>query len=513
MKKFNRSSKSLFSPALIAPLALSTGLLGFAPSAQAVEVTVTIENLSPSSGLFLTPVWVGFHDGNFNIYDLNTPASPALERLAEDGNNAPLSAEFTANALGGLDATITDLGGVPGPLDPGGRVSQTFDLNSATNRFFSYATMVIPSNDAFIANANPQAYELFDAGGNFTGPISFTVLGTQVKDAGTEANTETDAAFFDQTAPNTGTPTTDPISMHPGFNGSLGNPGGVPVNILGGTSNDGVFFDSLAADFTRPGYAIARITITGPGDKLFNFVLDGNQEVPPADTPANGSCVGILNKDQTVFTANCHHTVQDATAAHIHEAPAGVNGDVIFPFASAESPIQETFNFTAENVATLMAGNFYINVHSGDFPGGEIRGQVAAPLKGSFSGSWFNPDRSGEGFLLEATNSDDPTLVATWFTYPPSSDSGAQAWLVGSGPIRLNESTITNTVITEGAVFGDGFDPSAVNRTPWGTLKFTFTSCTTGIVEYNSVIEGFGSGTFHIQRLTPPLIGQEGDCP
>ncbi|KFI23933.1 spondin domain-containing protein [Nitrosococcus oceani] len=513
MKKFNRSSKPLFPHVLLAPLALSTGLLGFAPSAQAVEVTVTIENISPSSGLFLTPVWVGFHDGNFDIYDLNTPASSALEQLAEDGNNAPLSAEFTASVPNGLDATIADPSGIPGPLDPGSRVSETFDLSADNHRFFSYATMVIPSNDAFIANANPQAHELFDAGGSFTGPISFTVLGTQVRDAGTEANTETDAAFFDQTTPDSGTSSTDPVLVHPGFNGSSGNPGAVPVNILGGTSNDGVFFDSLAADFTQPSYTLARITITGPGDKLFNFVLDGNQEVPPADTPANGSCVGILNKDETAFTANCHHTVQDVTVAHIHEAPAGVNGGVIFPFASAESPIQETFNFTAEDVATLIAGNFYVNVHSGDFPGGEVRGQIAAPLKGSFSGSWFNPNRSGEGFLLEVTNSDDPTLVATWFTYPPSGDSGAQAWLVGSGPIRLNESIITNTVITEGAAFGDDFDPSAVNRIPWGTLKFTFTSCTTGIVEYDSVREDFGSGTFHIQRLTPPLIGQEEDCP
>lgn len=493
-------------------LALSAGL-GFASPAQAVKVTVTIENLSPSSGLFLTPVWVGFHDGNFDTYDLNASASPALERLAEDGNNAPLSKEFTASVPNGVEATITDPSGVSGPFDPGSRVSQKFNLDPATNRFFSYATMVIPSNDAFIGNANPQAHELFDAEGNFTGPISFTVLGRQVKDSGTEANTETDAAFFDQTAPNMGTPTVDPISKHPGFNGSFGNPGGVPMNILGGTSSKGIYFDPIAADFTRPGYALARITITGPGDKLFNFVLDGKQEVPPVDTPANGSCVGILNKDQIAFTANCYHNVQDATMAHIHEAPAGVNGEVIFPFASAESPIKETFNFTAEDVAALMAGNFYVNVHSGNFPDGEIRGQITAPLNGSFSGSWFNPNRSGEGFLLEATNSDDPTLVATWFTYSPSGDSGKQVWLVGSGPIRLNESMITNTIITEGAAFGDNFDPSAVNRIPWGTLKFTFTSCTTGIVEYDSVIKDFGSGTIQIQRLTPPLIGQEKACP
>lgn len=260
----------------------------------------------------------------------------------------------------------------------------------------------------------------------------------------------------------------------------------------------------------------AENTSLDSGEKQFNFVLGGNQEVPPVGTEASGSCSGILSADQTMFTVNCSHNVEGATVAHIHEAPPGVSGDIIFPFDSAASPIQQTFNFTAEDVAALLAGNFYVNVHSADFPAGEIRGQIVAPINGSFSGSWFNPDRSGEGFLLEATNRDNPTLVATWFTYESDDDGGddgEQAWLIGSGPIRLNESVITNTIITEGAEFGENFDPAEVNRIPWGTLIFTFTSCTTAIVEYDSVIEDFGSGTLRIQRLTPPLIGQEEACP
>lgn len=512
MKKFNLSPSPCFRALSMASLALGAGF-GLAPQAQAVEVTVTVENLSPPNGVFLTPLWVGFHNGDFDIYNPDTPASSALERLAEDGNNALLSTEFAASEPNGLEATITEAGGAEGPFDPGSKASRTFDLNPATNRFLSYATMVIPSNDAFVANADPQAHQLFDADGNFTGPISFTVLGTQVRDAGTEANTETDAAFFDQTAPNTGTPTTDPVSVHPGFNGSFGNPDGAPMNILGGTSSDGISFDTLAADFTQPGYALARITITGPEDKLFNFVLSGNQEVPAVDTEAEGSCAGILNSAQDAFTVNCNHNVEGATVAHIHEASPSVNGDVVFPFDSAESPIQQTFGFTSEDVAALLAGNFYVNVHSGDFPGGEIRGQITAPISGSFSGSWFNPERQGEGFILEAVNSDNPTLVAYWFTYPSSSGNGNQAWLVGNGPIRLNESVIDNVIITEGTEFGEGFDPAAINQIPWGSLKFTFTSCTTGIVEYDSVIEDFGAGTLQIQRLTPSLIGLEGACP
>ena len=73
-----------------------------AEPASAREVQVTIENLAPADGNFLTPAWVGFHDGTFDVYDLGAPASAALERLAEDGNTEPLSDGFHGTALGAV---------------------------------------------------------------------------------------------------------------------------------------------------------------------------------------------------------------------------------------------------------------------------------------------------------------------------------------------------------------------------------------------------------------------------
>ena len=55
--------------------------------------------------------------------------------------------------------------------------------------------MVIPSNDAFIGNDNAMAYELFDANGNFNGPLTIQVFGNEVWDAGTEVNNTMGAAF------------------------------------------------------------------------------------------------------------------------------------------------------------------------------------------------------------------------------------------------------------------------------------------------------------------------------
>lgn len=227
----------------------------------ATEVRVTVENLSPPGGLYLTPLWVGFHDGAFDIYDRGEPASTAVERFAEDGDFAALREDFAAS--GGFDAVILNTEGFAGApvFDPGLSSSQVFDLDPVANRFFSYAAMILPSNDAFIANGDPQVVPLFDENGEFLGPVSFVVYGNEVLDAGTEANTETEAAFFDQTAPDTGMMTADVIDVHPGFNGSAGNPNATPVNFLGGALPPGTTLDPVQGDFTRGLAPIMRVTI------------------------------------------------------------------------------------------------------------------------------------------------------------------------------------------------------------------------------------------------------------
>jgi hypothetical protein len=126
----------------------------------------------------------------------------------------------------------------------------------------------------------------------------------------------------------------------------------------------------------------------GPGDKLFEFTLNGNQEVPVVNTQASGKCIGILRKDQTTFTITCDHSIEDPTVANIYESPPGVDRSVIIsPIYSAESPIEQTFRFTPEEVAILLAGNLFVNIHSMEFPNGEIRGQITTPANSRSSGS------------------------------------------------------------------------------------------------------------------------------
>ncbi len=242
-------------------------LSAIAPAARAETVTVVVENLAPAQGVFFTPMWIAFHDGSFDLFNDGeaVPAGGGIERMAEDGDLGALRGGFAASSAagaGGFDEVLFAPDGFPGApvFDPGDRSVMIFDIDAVSQGYFSYASMIIPSNDAFIGNNNPMAFPLFNHRGKFMGTRTIMVMGSMVWDAGTEANTEMDAAFFNQTAPNTGMTTSEPVHPHPGFIGSMGNPGGTPI-ILGGTSGPGIFFDAVAADFTRPGAMIARITI------------------------------------------------------------------------------------------------------------------------------------------------------------------------------------------------------------------------------------------------------------
>lgn len=242
------------------PRGVVTALLAVAAvagtaTAREVNVRVTIENLAPPNGGYLTPVWIGFHDGDFDLFDFGSAAPEMLERVAEDGNTAPLMTAFMDSGNGAAQATVPSDTGIP-PLAPGETATMTFTLDGkdAKSRYFSYASMVIPSNDAFIANADPLAHPVFNHGGHFKG-ADFIIWGSGVRDAGTELNDEnpTNTAFFGQAAPDTGQDENVGVHLHPGlmFPGS------------GGILDDAMFVN---ADFLADGYAVARITIARDDD-------------------------------------------------------------------------------------------------------------------------------------------------------------------------------------------------------------------------------------------------------
>jgi hypothetical protein len=103
-------------------------------------------------------------------------------------------------------------------------------------------------------------------------------------------------------------------------------------------------------------------------------------EVPPNDSKGKGTLEGSFNKDTRLLKWNV--TYQDltgpATAAHFHgPAMAGTSAGVVVPFAPpVTSPIVGEATITPEQAADLLAGKWYVNVHTAANKAGEIRGQV-----------------------------------------------------------------------------------------------------------------------------------------
>jgi hypothetical protein len=111
--------------------------------------------------------------------------------------------------------------------------------------------------------------------------------------------------------------------------------------------------------------------------------LSGANEVPAVTTTASGNGVLALDPATGQIRGFVKTTGITGTAAHIHEAAAGVAGPVIIPLA--ETPTGSGFwivpagqTLTASQVASFNAGNLYFNVHSTANPGGEIRSQIVA---------------------------------------------------------------------------------------------------------------------------------------
>jgi hypothetical protein len=325
-----------------------------------VDVQIAAINNTPSNGTFQTPVWFGIHDGTFDIYDSGEAASlfhgDALERIAEDGNAVPLTAAFVNSGAGVAHGTIA---GPSGPLgsNDGGGVTIRVDPNSETSRYFSYTSMVIPSNDAFIANGNPTAHMLFDSDGelDFT---QFSVAGDEVLDAGTEVNDEIDVntAFFGQSTPDTGTAQASTVALHTGFIA----PGG------GGILDDLMFAN---ANFLALNYQTL----------LFSANVTDDSPVPPS-----GSATFVLRQDGITldYTISASNLSGPLTAVHFHNGPAGEAGPVVFDISSkivqngASATIADNLTLTEEQLADLRAGNYYVNLHTALNGAGEIRGQV-----------------------------------------------------------------------------------------------------------------------------------------
>jgi glucose/arabinose dehydrogenase len=118
-----------------------------------------------------------------------------------------------------------------------------------------------------------------------------------------------------------------------------------------------------------------------PRPQLFVADLDASQETPPNSSTAVGTATLLLNPDETTALVSLRFRGLSSTetAAHVHgPAPAGQTASPAFNLPASGNFTDFQITLTPQQVSDLKAGLYYANVHSTNFPGGEIRGQFGA---------------------------------------------------------------------------------------------------------------------------------------
>jgi hypothetical protein len=129
---------------------------------------------------------------------------------------------------------------------------------------------------------------------------------------------------------------------------------------------------------------VASLFVNTAFAQLFVANLSPANEAPdPFDTPMAGLAVASVtvnddgSSDATIIVSAFGNTTP-ITQSHVHLAPAGVAGGVICPLTGPEftNPVIASCHFDPDQTTALFNGNLYVNVHTMDHPGGEIRDQL-----------------------------------------------------------------------------------------------------------------------------------------
>ena len=115
--------------------------------------------------------------------------------------------------------------------------------------------------------------------------------------------------------------------------------------------------------------------------KRFRVTLQGEVEVPVAGDPdGTGSATVRINpgRGQLCYSLRVSD-IQPATAAHLHEAPAGSAGGVVVELnAPTGGSSQGCIAISRDQAREIMRdpADYYINVHNVEYPGGAVRAQL-----------------------------------------------------------------------------------------------------------------------------------------
>lgn len=471
-------------------LVLAAALSPAPAAAQAAASTFRVEvvNVSKATGtkvetakgpkpIPLSPGAFAVYTGDNPVFEVGSEASEGLEDVAEDGFPAKL-----ARRLQGLDR-VTDSGTFANPagpkkaLEPG--MSASFTVTAEPGAKLSFATMFVPSNDAFYGPAAGIA--LFDDRGE---PVSGDVTGqVAAYDAGTEVNQE----FYG--------PATKPMQPRPDF----GTPEGSVVKPVGEVEGPQSY---------PPSAQVIRVTVSvverpSPGGALLpaGYVLDqlvtgldfptgiamngrtawvSEAGIPPApggpkvkEIRPDGTARTILSPEMlpkgTVAPPFIDVTFDDGWLWLSHRQP-GVHGWVLGAISKfrPEDPAG-TFTTVLKNLPS--AGDHHTNEIVFDpsgrayFTQGSATNAAVVGLDNLLITGWLGmfPDfhdfpakdvvLSGKEYTTRNPLTDDPDDQAVTAPFMP----------FGSGPVE--EGTVVQGAPTQGITIGNGtaysFDPAA----------------------------------------------------
>jgi hypothetical protein len=130
--------------------------------------------------------------------------------------------------------------------------------------------------------------------------------------------------------------------------------------------------------------ALALVAYGDDGGRKFTVAMTGAQEAPgPGDPDGSGIAILRLNpgREQVCFQLLVEDITLPVSAAHIHEAPPGEPGPVVVGLAAPNASGEASGCVSASRELILdIIGEpeeYYVNVHTSDFPAGAVRGQLS----------------------------------------------------------------------------------------------------------------------------------------
>lgn len=240
--------------------------------------------------------------------------------------------------------------------------------------------------------------------------------------------------------------------------------------------------------FAVPLCAFALCLAASPASAAVHYysaILNPRQEVPPVASTALGGGRFIIDTDANTMTywISWAGLSSGELFSHIHQAAAGVNGGVKHNLPAGNPKVGQ-WTYAEADEAAILAGQTYANIHSSNFGGGELRGQIVP----------FN--------ALIGANQEVPVNAST-----------GSGWAIATVDTALN--TLSYRIFYEGLTGAPslahfhGNSLHGSNSSPKVTLAVT-ASPMTGTVAYNPADEGaILAGRWYVNLHTPTHPGGE----